>query len=94
LSTEKNFHLKHCRQCNITAQYKLWLYSSQDVVATGTGPEKYQRGWLAQKLSYVIVIITYGLSSAKWCKAVTTDGMAMLVGLTGLHLENESTQVE
>jgi len=36
----------------------------------------------------------YSLSSAKWCKTVTRDGMAMLVGLIGLHLENESTGVK
>jgi len=44
---------------------------------TGTDPEKYQRGWLAQKLS--------SCNSVQFTihKTVTTDGMTMLVDLTG-----------
>ena len=75
------YHLKYLHLSN----------NSTIKVKAGTDPEKYQRGWLAQKFRSCnchnkVQFTPYTI----WCKTVTTDGMAMLVGLTGRKWVNWS----
>jgi len=75
-------HFRGLGICNPTLTSPQQYNFSKELLP-GTDPENTRGGGWPRSSVHVLVIIRYSLPYTKWCKTVTTDGMAMMVGLTG-----------